>query len=53
LLVNLVAITFGALALHTQQSTGKGALTLALAGCMALLIYVTYALERRADQAVH
>lgn len=53
LLINAVAVVFGALALHVQRSTGKGVLTLILAACMGALIYFTYVLERRAARRVH
>lgn len=49
ILINIVAVTFGLLALRTQESTQKGMLTLLLAACMALFIYITYLLERRVE----
>lgn len=49
-LINAIVLAFGALALRTQQSSTKGMLTLLLALCMALVVLVTYLLERRATK---
>jgi UDP-GlcNAc:undecaprenyl-phosphate GlcNAc-1-phosphate transferase len=52
ILINVVVLVFGILALRTQQTNTKGALTIALAICMALLVLITYLLERRASSRV-
>lgn len=52
ILINAVAISFGALALSTQQATQKGLLTILVAVLMAVFIFITYALERRAERAL-
>jgi len=51
-IINVVAVSFGALALGTQQANQKGLLTLLVALLMAVFIFITYALERRAIQKV-
>lgn len=53
ILINAVAVLFGFLSLRTQDSQGKGILTLLVIACMTLLIVVTYLLERRAVRGVH
>jgi len=52
-LINVVVVTFGILALRTQETNQKGLLTLLLMLCMALFVLVTYLLERRARRSVH
>ena len=52
IVINAVAVTFGVLALRTQQSTQKGLLTLLLALCMGLFILITYLLEQRSKKRV-
>ena len=53
ILINVVAVTFGYLALRTQDSQGKGMLSLILVACMTTFIIITYLLERRAVKRVH
>ncbi len=50
--INTIAAIFGFLALRTQNTEGKGILTLSLVIAMFLVILATYLLERRARQRV-
>ena len=47
IVINAVAVIFGLLAVRTQSSNLKGLLTLILAICMALFVWLTYVLEKR------
>jgi UDP-GlcNAc:undecaprenyl-phosphate GlcNAc-1-phosphate transferase len=53
IVITSCALIFGVVSLRTQDTNGKGLLTLALIAAMLVFIAVTYALEKRATRKVH